>query len=663
MNHWVMDYETLSDCFVAVFEHYTKEERKIFVVSRLQNDFDAFVKFLHENQENEEIHISFNGIAFDAQITEYILLLNEMWAILPGEDIAGRIYEKAQEVIDKSSSGEWLDFYEGNMHIRQLDVFKLNHWDNPAKRSSLKWIQFTMDYHNVEDMPIHHSDSIRTKEDLDMVIDYCINDVHSTKQILHKSKKQVNLRRELSKKYKINLFSASEPKISKELFLLFLSEKTGIPKKEIKYSKTRRNEIVVKDIILPYVKFNHPILKDVHEEFKKTIIDPEYTKGALSKSIIYHGAKTKFGLGGIHGARDSGLYVAKDGMIIMTSDVKSYYPNLAIRNQWAPAHLPKKEFCEQYEWFYDERIKIPKSDPRNYVYKIVLNSTYGLSNDKFSFLYDPQLTMQITVNGQLSMLMLYEMIMERIPGAIPLMQNTDGLETMIPADFKEEYLKVCKEWEEMTDLVLEHDQYQKLILADVNSYIAVHNYHEVTREEYNSIVTKTPWYLTKVEKGKYFYAPTKCKGRLEFEDLPLHKDKSALIVRKAIFNYFIHDIPPEKTINESRNIYDFCIGKRIKGNWYFEERYVEDQEYKTKTLTKTVRYYMSKTGSKIVKINKSDGRELTTEAGKSLLTVFNKYVEKEWLEYNINTKYYLDAVYRELDNILGKKEIQTTLNF
>ena len=70
----------------------------------------------------------------------------------------------------------------------------------------------------------------------------------------------------------------------------------------------------------------------------------------------------------------------------------------------------------------------------NYVYKIILNSTYGLSNDKNSFLYDPQFTMFITVNGQLTLMMLYEMIMTRIPEATALMQNTDGVETIIPRD-------------------------------------------------------------------------------------------------------------------------------------------------------------------------------------------------------------------------------------
>ena len=49
----------------------------------------------------------------------------------------------------------------------------------------------------------------------------------------------------------------------------------------------------------------------------------------------------------------------------MSSDVTSFYPMLAIKNGWSPAHLPSREFCELYQWFFDERKKIPKSNPMN----------------------------------------------------------------------------------------------------------------------------------------------------------------------------------------------------------------------------------------------------------------------------------------------------------
>ena len=67
MNHWIMDYETLSNCFVAVFEHYKKNDSKTFIVHDMQNDFDEFIAFLNGNIKNKEWHISYNGLAFDAQ--------------------------------------------------------------------------------------------------------------------------------------------------------------------------------------------------------------------------------------------------------------------------------------------------------------------------------------------------------------------------------------------------------------------------------------------------------------------------------------------------------------------------------------------------------------------------------------------------------------------
>ena len=466
-KHYVMDYETLSNCFLGVFEDIKSEDTHIFVIHESKNDLIDFIAFLERNILLGEWHVSFNGLGFDSQITEHILKNKEQLLIMTATEVANFIYSKAQDVIRRQSEGEFLEFSPRDLQIRQVDVFKLNHWDNPAKRSSLKWIQFSMDWRNIIDMPIHHSSTI-TANQIPSIIEYCINDVKSTKKIMQLSKEQINLRGSLTAEYDIDLFSASEPRISKELFLHFLSKQTGIKKYDLKQMRTHRPRIDVKDVILPYIEFKTATFQNLLEEFKKVVIFPGETKGGFKYSAQYKGVKSDYGLGGIHGAAKSGVYESTDDMVIMSSDVVSYYPNLAIRNKWAPAHLPKAEFCELYEWFFDERKKIPKKDPKNYVYKIILNSTYGLSNDANSFLYDPEFTMRITINGQLSLTMLYEMICEEIPDCKPLMQNTDGLETMIPRKYVDKYMEICARWEKITNLQLEHDTYSKLVLGDVN---------------------------------------------------------------------------------------------------------------------------------------------------------------------------------------------------
>jgi hypothetical protein len=388
-THWVMDYETLSNCFIAVFEDIKSEHQEVFVIHESRNDIEDLVNFLRRNNNLNEWHVSFNGLGFDSQITEYILRNHYRFEDMTGREIAEYLYLAAQLVISKQNAGEFLEFSPKDLQIHQVDVFKLNHWDNPAKRSSLKWIQYTMDWHNIVDMPIHHTSHIH-EDEIPEIIRYCINDVKSTKQIMQLSKEQINLRKALTQEYDIDLFSASEPRISKELFLHFLSNSTGIKKWELRKMRTHRDQIVFKDIILPYIEFKTATFQNLLKKFQDVVLHSSDTKGGFKYSVQYKGVKTDYGLGGIHGARASKVYNSTEDMVIITSDVVSYYPNLAIRNKWSPAHLPKDEFCELYEWFFDERKKISKKDIKNYVYKIILNSTYGLSNDENSFLYDPE---------------------------------------------------------------------------------------------------------------------------------------------------------------------------------------------------------------------------------------------------------------------------------
>jgi hypothetical protein len=335
--------------------------------------------------------------------------------------------------------------------------------------------------------------------------------------------------------------------------------------------RTHRPKIVVKDIILPYIQFKTATFENLLQKFQDVVIYPGETKGGFKYSVQYKGVKTDYGLGGIHGARSAKVYESTEDMVIMTSDVTSFYPNLAIRNRWSPGHLPQEEFCDLYEWFFEERKKIPKKDPKNYVYKIILNSTYGLSNDENSFLYDPEFTMRITINGQLSLTMLYEMICEEIPNAIPLMQNTDGLETLIPREYVDKYMDICARWEKRTLLQLEHDKYSKIILGDVNNYIAI------------------------TEDGK-----AKSKGRFEYKDLALHKNKSFLIIPKAIQAYFVDGIKPEDYLAQNQNIFDYCGGVKIKGDWEFYEHSIVNGEHSIEQLQHTIRYFVSNSGSKIV---------------------------------------------------------------
>lgn len=183
-------------------------------------------------------------------------------------------------------------------------------------------------------------------------------------------------------------------------------------------------------------------------------------------------------------------------------------------------------------------------------------------------------------------------------------------------------MEICAEWEAMTRLHLEHSEYSKLVLASMSDYIGVRR------------------------DGKI-----KCKGRFDFEDLALHKDKSFLVVPKALYQYFIHGVKPEDYIENNQNIYDYCAGAKVRGASHFEETRMTSEGQVTKKLQKIVRYYNSTNGAKLVKVSNDNGKRTQLESGKWLQTTFNRFEERSWEDYDVNTEYYLQQIYREINNV------------
>lgn len=247
-----------------------------------------------------------------------------------------------------------------------------------------------------------------------------------------------------------------------------------------------------------------------------------------------------------------------------------------------------------------------------------------LSNDKYSFLRDREVTLSICINGQLLLTMLMENLTLNIPDSKLYMMNTDGFEILIPREFEELYHSICKEWEQLTKLELEFVDYQKMIISDVNNYISVFT------------------------NGK-----TKCKGKYEFENIPLHKNKSHNIIPKAVYNYWIDNIPVEETIKNNNNIYDFCAGVRAKksdkkGISHYELHSLKEGKLVKEKLSKTVRYFISKKGKYLIKVypenkNSWEHVEAPLKKGSSQkewkVTYFNNYYESD--NYDIDYGYYI----------------------
>jgi len=151
----------------------------------------------------------------------------------------------------------------------------------------------------------------------------------------------------------------------------------------------------------------------------------DWWKVAETLNVVVEGLRYDYGLGGIHAAK-TGVHRGTTERPLKTYDVASYYPNMAIANNIAPAHLGKA-FCVTYSKLYQMRKEQPKGSAANAALKLALNGVYGDSGNEFSPLYDPQYTMSITVGGQMLLTMLIEQLIIKCNAEV-VMANTDGFE-------------------------------------------------------------------------------------------------------------------------------------------------------------------------------------------------------------------------------------------
>lgn len=389
------------------------------------------------------------------------------------------------------------------------------------------------------------------------------------------------------------------------------------------------------------------------------------------------------------------MYESDNKYIIKSLDVASLYPNLAIILGLYIKHLGEVFIKVYKEGIVDVRMaeKAKPKDQRDMViidgFKEAANIPYGKSGDKNSFLFDYNYTFSTTVAGQLYLTMLIERL-GIIPNMKLLMVNTDGMEVLIERKYEGLYSTICSQWEEDINLTLEFVDYNKMVIADVNNYLAF---------------TTT---------GK-----VKNKGRFEVDkvvgDEPAyHKDNSFRVVPLALQQYFGYGIPVERTIKnhlsneygtiKNHGILDFCgrqkftkdsYGETIDivfkkvitlDNWkeyaikagfkYINESWISENtgyisenelieilqlkynvanpELKGTKQQKITRYYIHSKGSTFIK-RYLKGTSAFIHKGFQV-RVMNKLIKKDTLEdYGVNITFYIKECYKEIDKIESKQ--------
>ncbi|RTK96917.1 MAG: hypothetical protein EKK64_02650 [Neisseriaceae bacterium] len=623
-NYYIYDIETLKSCFTYTGLNIDTAEIKTYILHKDKFELHDLIQHL----ETVKYGIGFNNIFFDYPVLHFIIENYKYFNTISKEDVIHAIYRESQRIINLSDDDFSSRISYKNFKMPQLDLYKIWHYNNKGRRTSLKSLQISMNFPNVMEMPLEHTKDDITLEEVSDILKYNLNDVIATFEFYKLSKDKIKLRTDISKAYKISALNYSDSKIGETIIFKEIIKKTGIDSNILKSKRTYRNKIVVKDILFDNIKFETPELKQIHSFFKDVIIYPG-TKNNISKSILFKNVLIDYGIGGIHGITRAGIYESDNDYVIMSADVASLYPNIGIKYKLYLEHLGSI-FCDIYSNILDKRIKAKnlKNNILSDALKLALNATYGKSNEVNSFLYDPQYTMSITINGQLLMSMLVEKL-SCIPDSQIYMINTDGLEIKIPRIYKEMYFNICKEWEKITKFTLEYNEYNKISIADVNNYSCI---------DTNSKI--------------------KNKGRFEIDKLvgsepAYHKDNSFKIIPIALENYIYRNIPIEDTIRNHTNIYDFCGRQKFTKDSHGEIHSIVYRngipEHVKNITQKNTRYYISTKGNPFIKCY-SKGSTEKIHVG-FLVQEFNNYVEKQISDYNINYSFYINEVNKELNNI------------
>lgn len=344
--------------------------------------------------------------------------------------------------------------------------------------------------------------------------------------------------------------------------------------------------------------------------------------------ITIAGIPHTLGWGGIHGAAEHCIVESNNDTVIMHIDVTSYYPSLMIQNGYLSRNVPDPN---RYTEVFKERVAAKKAGDKATAnaLKLILNSTYGATKNKYNPLYDPHQCNAVCISGQLYLIDLLEKL-EVIPSFRLIQSNTDGLIVQYHPSQDDTVKAAVREWEQRTGFSMGIDPIEKLIQKDVNNYVMRSNGETEVKGGY----------VSDYDGGTF-------------------KHRSLVIVAKALVNYFLDGIPPEETILGCRQPIEFQLIAKAGNTYNAVVWQTQGEDHPVQMVNRVFACTDQRAGT-LYKLKTSAGRRDKIANLPTHCMIANGELSEisHTILQNLDWQWYIGLAYKRINDYLGNKPLK-----
>jgi hypothetical protein len=514
----------------------------------------------------------------------------------------------------------------GTNHIDLIEVAPL--------AATLKTYAGRLHAHRLQELPFN-PDTYLTQEEAEVVLYYNVNDLDDTILLYKELKDQIDLRYQLSEQYAQDLRSKSDAQIAEAVIVNEVAKVLGYRPKPQKVAPGT----IYKYVPPEYLAFKTPQLQNVLNIVKQADFIVSL-KGKVLVPKEFKNLNIKIGsssytlqIGGLHSKESCSGHKSDERTLLLDRDVASFYPRIILNLGLYPENMGIV-YLDCYGNIVEVRLGCKKTNKKKAdSLKIVINGGFGKLGSKYSVFYSPNLLINVTMTGQLVLLMLIEMI-ESV--GIPVVSgNTDGIIIKCPVERYEELNLIIAQWEKITNFETEETRYKGVYSRDVNNYFA---FKDEGKPEARFLDDK----LGVKVKGCF-------AERGSALNSVLSKNPEHLICSDAVMQLIVNNIPIEETILNCKDIKRFISVGSVKS----KDGLHKDGVF----LGKTARwYYAHNTTGAINRV--ADNSQLPkSEGAKPLQDLPASFPE------DVNYKWYIDTTNEILFDIGYYEKKQSQLRF